>query len=187
MSVRTSGFFAIQALVAQQLQAAENGQLVRGKCIGQPLQLGQIVRFSLQGLAFMHQALPLHLQGLPGKAGPLRRFAQAFGIRQHKQLDDAIASHGAAADRADQVADIAIDPVEGTKLLAYGRPNAISVVGATPKGSMYDPGPSFYMEKLVVPPEARNVADLDAPVPEIAGISAGGASTTKGGSFSASP
>ena len=60
--------------------------------------------------------------------------------------------------------DIAIDPVEGTKLLAYGRPNAISVVGATPKGSMYDPGPSFYMEKLVVPPEARNVADLDAPV-----------------------
>ena len=60
--------------------------------------------------------------------------------------------------------DIAMDPVEGTKLLAYGRPNAISVVGATPKGSMYDPGPSFYMEKLVVPPEARNVADLDAPV-----------------------
>ncbi len=62
--------------------------------------------------------------------------------------------------------DIAVDPVEGTRLLAYGRPNAISVVGACPAGCMYNPGPSFYMEKLVVPPEAKNVADIDAPVDE---------------------
>ena len=62
--------------------------------------------------------------------------------------------------------DIAVDPVEGTKLLAYGRPNAISVVGACPVGSMYNPGPSFYMQKLVVPPEARNAVDIDAPVDE---------------------
>ncbi|MBQ4132216.1 MAG: class II fructose-bisphosphatase [Desulfovibrionaceae bacterium] len=62
--------------------------------------------------------------------------------------------------------DIAVDPVEGTRLLAYGRPNAISVVGACPAGSMYNPGPSFYMEKLVVPPEAKNVVDIDAPVEE---------------------
>lgn len=46
--------------------------------------------------------------------------------------------------------DIAVDPVEGTNLLAYGRPNAIAVVGAAPGGSMYNPGPSFYMQKLVV-------------------------------------
>ena len=46
--------------------------------------------------------------------------------------------------------DIAVDPVEGTNLLAYGRPNAIAVVGAAPGGSMYNPGPSFYMKKLVV-------------------------------------
>ncbi len=65
-----------------------------------------------------------------------------------------------------QSLDIAVDPVEGTRLLAYGRPNAISVVGACPAGCMYNPGPSFYMEKLVVPPEARNVADIDAPVDE---------------------
>ena len=65
-----------------------------------------------------------------------------------------------------QALDIAVDPVEGTRLLAYGRPNAISVVGACPAGCMYNPGPSFYMEKLVVPPEARNVADIDAPVDE---------------------
>ncbi len=60
--------------------------------------------------------------------------------------------------------DIAVDPVEGTSLLAYGRANAISVIGACPAGMMYDPGPSFYMQKLVVGHEARNVVDLDAPI-----------------------
>lgn len=62
--------------------------------------------------------------------------------------------------------DVAVDPVEGTNLLAYGRPNAISVVGMAPAGSMYNPGPSFYMQKLVVPAPARNAVDLDAPVSE---------------------
>ena len=62
--------------------------------------------------------------------------------------------------------DVAVDPVEGTKLLAYGRPNAISVVGVAPAGTMYNPGPSFYMQKLVVPPAARDVVDIDAPVKE---------------------
>ena len=60
--------------------------------------------------------------------------------------------------------DVAVDPVEGTSLLAYGRPNAISVVGVAPKDSMFNPGPSFYMQKLVVSREARDVIDLDAPV-----------------------
>ncbi len=60
--------------------------------------------------------------------------------------------------------DIAVDPVEGTNLLAFGRPNAISVVGAAPAGAMFNPGPSFYMQKLVVPAAAQNVVDLDAPV-----------------------
>ncbi len=63
-----------------------------------------------------------------------------------------------------QAVDVAVDPVEGTNLLAYGRPNAISVVGVAPRGSMFDPGPSYYMKKLVVPAEARDAADLDAPV-----------------------
>ncbi|MDY0219713.1 MAG: class II fructose-bisphosphatase [Desulfobacterium sp.] len=60
--------------------------------------------------------------------------------------------------------DLAVDPVEGTNLLATGRPNAIAVVSAAPAGAMLDPGPSFYMRKLVVPTLARGVADLDAPV-----------------------
>lgn len=62
--------------------------------------------------------------------------------------------------------DVAVDPVEGTKLLAYGRPNAISVVGTAPGGTMYNPGPSYYMQKLVVPSAAKDVVDLDAPVKE---------------------
>lgn len=60
--------------------------------------------------------------------------------------------------------DVAVDPVEGTNLLAYGRPNAISVVGVSPTGTMLDPGPSFYMKKLVVPTAARNMVDINAPV-----------------------
>lgn len=60
--------------------------------------------------------------------------------------------------------DVAVDPVEGTNLLAYGRPNAISVVAVSPAGSMFNPGPSYYMQKLVVSAQARDVIDLDAPV-----------------------
>lgn len=60
--------------------------------------------------------------------------------------------------------DVAVDPVEGTNLLAYGRPNAISVVGLAPAGAMFDPGPSYYMKKLVVPMAAKDVVDINAPV-----------------------
>ena len=59
--------------------------------------------------------------------------------------------------------DIAVDPLEGTNLLAYGRPNAISVVGVAPSGAMFDPGPSYYMQKLVVPAHAKDVVDIEAP------------------------
>ena len=60
--------------------------------------------------------------------------------------------------------DVAVDPVEGTNLLAYGRPNAISVVGIAPRGSMFNLAQSFYMQKLVVGARAKGVVDLDAPV-----------------------
>jgi fructose-1,6-bisphosphatase II len=64
----------------------------------------------------------------------------------------------------DLALDVAVDPVEGTNLLAYGRPNAISVIAVSPQGSMFNPGPSFYMQKLVVGNEARDVVDIDAPI-----------------------
>ena len=44
--------------------------------------------------------------------------------------------------------DIAVDPVDGTTLLAKGMPNAIAVMAAADRGSMYDPHAVFYMEKL---------------------------------------
>lgn len=67
------------------------------------------------------------------------------------------------------VVDVAVDPVEGTSLLAYGRPDAISVVGVAPRGAMWSPGPAFYMNKLVVGGEARAAVHpglLSAPVAE---------------------
>ena len=60
--------------------------------------------------------------------------------------------------------DIAVDPIEGTNLLALGRPNAIAVIGACKAGYMFRPGSSYYMKKLVVGREARDAVDIDAPV-----------------------
>ncbi len=59
--------------------------------------------------------------------------------------------------------DVAVDPVEGTSLLALGRPNAIAVIAVAEQGSMWNPGPSLYMEKIVVEPKARQVIDLRMP------------------------
>lgn len=60
--------------------------------------------------------------------------------------------------------DIAVDPVDGTTLMAEGRPNAISVIAAAERGSMYDPSAVFYMDKIAVGPEAAGTIDIEAPV-----------------------
>jgi len=60
--------------------------------------------------------------------------------------------------------DIAVDPVEGTTLTAMGRAGAIAVIAVADRGSMFDPGPCVYMDKLAVGPESAGVVDLDAPV-----------------------
>ncbi|MDH5598187.1 MAG: class II fructose-bisphosphatase [Cyclobacteriaceae bacterium] len=56
--------------------------------------------------------------------------------------------------------DVAVDPVEGTTLLAYGRPNSIAVLAIADEGSMWNPGDSFYMNKIVVEKKARHAIDL---------------------------
>ena len=53
--------------------------------------------------------------------------------------------------------DIAVDPIDGTTLMAEGRPNAISVLAAAERGTMYDPSAVFYMKKIAVGPEAAGV------------------------------
>ncbi|MGO1572325.1 class II fructose-bisphosphatase [Corynebacterium casei] len=60
--------------------------------------------------------------------------------------------------------DIAVDPVDGTRLMAEGRPNAISVIAAAERGTMYDPSAVFYMNKLVVGPEAVGKVDITKPI-----------------------
>jgi len=62
--------------------------------------------------------------------------------------------------------DVAVDPVEGTRPLAFGRTNSISTVAVAPRGSMFDPGPFVYMNKIAVGPEARGKIDIEAPVTE---------------------
>ncbi|MEU6378263.1 class II fructose-bisphosphatase [Streptomyces sp. NPDC046909] len=60
--------------------------------------------------------------------------------------------------------DIAVDPIDGTTLNAKGMPNAIAVLAAADRGSMFDPSAVFYMDKLVTGPEAADFVDIDAPV-----------------------
>jgi len=60
--------------------------------------------------------------------------------------------------------DIAVDPVEGTGYLAKGMTNAMAVIAMAPRGTMFEPGPAFYMEKFAAPKEAVGKIDPDAPV-----------------------
>jgi fructose-1,6-bisphosphatase II len=62
--------------------------------------------------------------------------------------------------------DVAVDPIDGTTLMAKGMPNALSVLAVAERGSMYDPSAVFYMEKLATGPEAADVVDVTAPPAE---------------------
>ncbi len=62
------------------------------------------------------------------------------------------------------VVDIAVDPIDGTTLTSKGMNGALSVVALAERGTMFDPGPCVYMEKMVVGEEAGGAIDLDAPV-----------------------
>ena len=59
--------------------------------------------------------------------------------------------------------DVAVDPIDGTRLTANGMPSAVSVLAVAERGSMYDPSAVFYMKKLATGHEAAGVVDLDAP------------------------
>src|ERR1700721_2767605 len=59
--------------------------------------------------------------------------------------------------------DVAVDPIDGTRLCANGMPNALSVLALANRGSMYAPSPVFYMSKLATGPEAAGMVDIEAP------------------------
>jgi fructose-1,6-bisphosphatase II len=59
--------------------------------------------------------------------------------------------------------DVAVDPLEGTRLTAKGQPNAIAVIALAERGTMFFPGAAVYMDKIATGPEAIEVVDIDAP------------------------
>jgi fructose-1,6-bisphosphatase II len=65
-------------------------------------------------------------------------------------------------DGSGPACDVAVDPIDGTRLTANGMPNAISVIAVSARGSMYDPSAVFYMSKLVTGPDAADLVDIDA-------------------------
>lgn len=62
--------------------------------------------------------------------------------------------------------DVAVDPVDGTRLTALGMPNAVAVLAVAERGAMFDPSAVFYMDKLATGPEAADVVDIRLPVRE---------------------
>src|SRR5436305_2279500 len=69
-------------------------------------------------------------------------------------------------DGTPPVVDIAVDPLEGTRLCALGMPSAIAVIALAERGTMFDPGPIVYMEKIAGGPEIADLLDLDRPLRE---------------------
>jgi fructose-1,6-bisphosphatase II len=59
--------------------------------------------------------------------------------------------------------DVAVDPLEGTRLTAKGQPNAIAVIALAERGTMFFPGAAVYMDKIASGPEAVDVIDIEAP------------------------
>ena len=62
--------------------------------------------------------------------------------------------------------DVAVDPLEGTRLTAQGQPNAIAVIAVAERGSMFFPGAAVYMDKIAVGPDAADAIDIEAPAAE---------------------
>lgn len=69
-------------------------------------------------------------------------------------------------DGSPPLVDIAVDPLEGTTLAAHGMPSALAVIALSARGTMFDPGPCVYMEKMAGAPEIADLLDLDRPLGE---------------------
>ena len=59
--------------------------------------------------------------------------------------------------------DVAVDPLEGTRLTALGMPNAITTIALAERGTMFFPGAAVYMEKIACGPESAGAIDIEAP------------------------
>jgi fructose-1,6-bisphosphatase II len=62
--------------------------------------------------------------------------------------------------------DVAVDPIDGTRPLAFGRSSSLATVAVAPRGTMYNPGPFVYMNKIAVGPEARGKISIEKSIQE---------------------
>ena len=62
--------------------------------------------------------------------------------------------------------DVAVDPIDGTRPLAFGRSNSLATVALSPRGTMFDPGPFVYMNKIAVGPEAKGIINIEKSITE---------------------
>jgi len=62
--------------------------------------------------------------------------------------------------------DVAVDPIDGTRPLAFGRSNSLATVAIAPRGTMFDPGPFVYMNKLAVGPQAKGSINIEKSITE---------------------
>ncbi len=62
--------------------------------------------------------------------------------------------------------DVAVDPIDGTRPLAFGRSNSLATVALSPRGTMFDPGPFVYMNKIAVGPEAVGKINIEKSITE---------------------
>jgi fructose-1,6-bisphosphatase II len=69
-------------------------------------------------------------------------------------------------DGTPPLVDIAVDPLEGTRLAALAMPSAVTVIALSERGTMFDPGPCVYMEKLAGGPDVADLLDLERPLTE---------------------
>ena len=72
--------------------------------------------------------------------------------------------HGQRFGQHDPQWDIVLDPAEGTNFLASGMTNAMACLGLAPTGTLFDPGPAFFMDKLAIPPAAKGKVDPASPI-----------------------
>src|SRR5215213_8435694 len=103
----------------------------------------------------MHAVLPtLHMDGIV--------------VIGEGEKDEAPMLHNGerVGDGSPPEVDIAVDPLEGTRLAADGRPNALAVIALSERGTMFDPGPCVYMEKMAGGEHLADLLDLDRPLGE---------------------
>lgn len=118
---------------------------------------GQADPMAVRAMREALDKLPIHARIVIGEGED----AQSGGLMTGTEIGDP----GAALQF-----DIAVDPVEGISYLARGMTNAMAVIALAPRGTMFDPGPSFYMEKFVAPAQARGRIDPAMTVEERLGV-----------------